>query len=88
MTQTVNGHNRGVSRVSSYTGADITSAQARLRNRNIDPATVSVACALMHHTDCPGTVEGERRRGTPANPCKCPVADCGHGAKPKKPAGR
>lgn len=67
-------HNGPVSRVSGYGGLDLAALAEKLRSAGLDPAAVSLACALGRHGDCDGTVEAPRPPGQPAARCSCPGA--------------
>lgn len=67
-------HDRQVSRTSAYANAPVAYAQQRLLSQGVNPADVSLACALDRHGECDGTIDKPRRRGAPAALCQCP--DC------------
>lgn len=69
-----------MSRVSDYEGVgpQLDVGVAALRSAGVDPATVSVACALGKHGDCDGTIEAARQAfGQDLPRCQCPAAE-GH----------
>lgn len=69
-----------MSRVSDYQGAGalLDEGVAGLEQAGIDPATVSVACAIGRHGECDGTIEAPQpAHGTDGPRCQCPATD-GH----------
>jgi hypothetical protein len=64
-----------MSRVSDYQGVGkrLDRRVAALRSRGVDPATVSVACALGWHDDCTGTIDVVQYvHGNGGPQCECP----------------